>query len=410
MNARLVSRSVFVPSPGDDVAVIAASFYTRRDGLELVSFHSQMTRGDVCDVTFRRYSTDNGRTWSAVEELPAFERRPEGTLRRFECGGYVDTPTDRLLTFRIEGILPTDDPLEGMKHYALYYTVSEDGGRTQCVNEPIIHAGNEFDAKHPLPGVWIGKNAVMLGDLPSRPLTLADGTILLPTQITPIGPNGEYYNPGGGYTYTDALVLRGRWRADKRVAWSAARPVAGDPNRSTRGMIEPTLGLLADGRVLMVMRGSNEGKSRQGGMPGYRWHSVSSDGGVTWTEPAPWRYTNGKTFFSPSSCSQLLAHPSGALLWFGNICDKNPCANSPRYPFVVAEVDRESGLLRRDSLCVLDDRGNSDSEALMLSNFYAREDRPTGDVIVHITRLFAKGPGRWGADALMSRISVISDQ
>lgn len=61
-----------------------------------------------------------------------------------------------------------------------------------------------------------------------------------------------------------------------------------DPAASTRGTIEPTLAEMPDGRILMVMRGSNGGsKDPEFKIPGYRWHSVSSDGGYHWTKPQP---------------------------------------------------------------------------------------------------------------------------
>lgn len=401
--AKLRSRSVFIPSPGPNIAVWAASYYTQRDGAALVSLHSHLTRGDTLDATYRRFSSDNGRTWSEAEAIPAFERRPGGMLRRHPDGGFADPVTGRFVTIRTEGLLPTDEPIEGMKSYALHYAVSEDGGRTVCVDEPVIHAGAEFNASHPVPGVWIGKNALMAGALPMRPLTLPDGTMLIPCMMTPLGPNGEYENRGGGCTYTEALVLRGRWRADQHIAWTRSATVAGDPNRSTRGMDEPTLGRLADGRILMVMRGSNDGKEH---LPGYRWHSFSADGGATWTPSEPWRFTDGAWFYSPSSCSQLLAHSNGALWWLGNLCAENPHSNSPRYPFIVAEVDLETGQLQRDTVSTIDDRGADDSEALQLSNFCAREDRETGDIVLHMTRLFAKGQGDWTADALLYRITL----
>ena len=45
-------------------------------------------------------------------------------------------------------------------------------------------------------------------------------------------------------------------------------------------MIEGTLATLADGRLIVVMRGAND---RKGELPGYRWISYSSDGGWHWT-------------------------------------------------------------------------------------------------------------------------------
>ncbi|HVF09432.1 MAG TPA: sialidase family protein [Abditibacteriaceae bacterium] len=406
MRSRLISRTVFAPSPAEGVAVMGFSFYTRPVGLDLIGIHWQMTRSDTIDVAYRRRSHDNGRTWSQAEEIVTGEKVANGVLRSFPFAGHADPLSGRLLTMRMEGLLPADDPVrDGPRQWHLHYTVSEDGGQNEVVRSQVIQSGPQFDAAHPLPGLWVGKNALQLGAITCVPLTLPDGTILVPCQLTPLGDDGEYSNPGGGLTYYESLVLRGRWRLDKRLDWQSSATVKGDPERSTRGMIEPTVGLLNDGRVLMVMRGSNDVKPQ---VPGTKWFSISSDGGATWTPTAPWAYSDGEVFYSPSSCSQLLHHSSGALLWLGNIAPENPRGNHPRFPLVIGEVDRSNGLLIRDSLSVIDDRGPDDSELLMLSNFNAHEDRETGEVVLHMTRLFAAGR-HWTADALQYRLAVEFD-
>ena len=150
---------------------------------------------------------------------------------------------------------------------------------------------------------------VMLGDVASVPFALADGSILLPAIVTTLDRDGKIYNPTGGCTYTAAVVLHGRWQG-KSLTWRSSEIGQGDPARCTRGMDEPTLGSLADGRLIVVMRGSND---RNPSLPGYKWVSYSSDGGFRWTKPKPWTYQNGDPFFSPSACSQLLRHSNGKL-------------------------------------------------------------------------------------------------
>lgn len=408
MPATVLSIETFLPSPAPGVAAHGGSYYTTPSGGQLMSIHTLMSRSDTADVGYIRWSDDNGRTWSEAEEWPTKYEHPAGTGRRHPRGGYVDPATGRYLTVWTEGVLPTDNPLEGMRHWTLHYSVSEDGGRTQIVNEQIIADGPEYDAIHHLPGVTVGKNCAMMGDLGERPLTRSDGVILLPIQSSPVGPDGEYDNPGSGLTYTDCLLLFGRWRPDGRLAWSASERVVGDPNRTTRGLIEPTIAELDGGRLLMVMRGSND---RHPEWPGYRWRALSDDGGETWSAPEPWTYEDGPPFFSPSSCSQLIPWAAGRLFWMGNISPVNPTGNLPRYPLILGEVDRKSGLLLRHSVSVIDDRRESDHERLTLSNFYAREDRETGHLLLHLTRLFAHGPrpdGKldWTADALLYRIDV----
>jgi hypothetical protein len=157
----------------------------------------------------------------------------------------------------------------------------------------------------------------------------------------------------------------------------------------------------------MVMRGSND-KNPQAF--GGKWASFSKDAGRTWTSPQLWTYTDGARFYSPSACSQLVPHSSGRLFWLGNITPKNSEGNRPRYPFMIGEVDRQSGLLRKETVTVIDDRGPDDGELLALSNFFAREDRETHEIVVHMSRQGTKSTARkadFTADAFLYRIAVM---
>ena len=378
---------------------MAYAFYTQAKGGAMISIEERWSRSDTVDVAFLRHSRDYGRTWTPPEEVATGIRQPSGMLRRHPRCGFVDR-SGRYVEFWNQGVLPHDDPLEGMRQWNIFYRASDDGGRTFGETRQIIQSGDEFNAGHPLPGVWTGKNCVMLGDMPCVPVNTADGSILLPVVFTPLGPDDKLYNPTGGYTYTVAAVLRGTWRGSG-LEWRMSDAVPGDPARATRGMDEPTIEFLRDGRILMVMRGSND---KRPSLPSYRWFSLSGDGS-RWSEPQPWTYDDHQPFFSPSSCSQLLRHTSGRLYWLGNIVPENPRGNRPRYPFVIGEVDRGSGLLKRESVRVIDTRRPGEDPVLSLSSFYAREDRRTGEIAIHMTRLFA-GAGEWSGDAYLYRVPV----
>jgi hypothetical protein len=380
---------------------MAFAYYVRPQGMDLMSIEQHWSRSDTVDVAYYRWSKDNGRTWTDAERRITGERQPAGMLRRHPRGGYIDPRSGQFLELWNEGILPSDDPLDGMRQWNIYYTLSSDRRKARSAVHQIIHEGQEFNARHPLPGVYTGKNAVMIGDNACRPITYKDGSILLPVQISPLGPDGRLSNPGGGYTYTDVAVLHGRWQGDHLV-WQMSEVVKGDPARSTRGMDEGTIEMLADGRLLLVMRGSNDKKYH---LPSYRWVSYSCDGGWKWSQPEPWTYSDGTAFYSPSACSQLLRHSSGRLFWLGNITKTNPRGNRPRYPFYVGEVDLQSGRLRRESLLVVDDRQPEEDELLTLSNFFAREDHERREILVHMTRLFAFTDG-WVGDAYLYRIAI----
>ena len=379
---------------------MAYAFYTRPQGGDMLSIEERWSRSDTVDIAYIRRSRNFGRSWDAPVEMRTGERRAEGMLRRHPRAGFVDS-RGRYIEFWNEGILKSDDPLEGLRTWNIYYRVSHDGGHSFGWKCQVIHAGAEFDARHPLPNVWTGKNCVGIGDMASVPITAKDGGILLPVQITPLGPDGNLYNPGGGYTYTDAAVLHAHFEGET-LRWEMSETVKGDPARSTRGMDEGTLGFLDDGRVLMLMRGSND---KHPELVSRRWYSLSSDGGRRWTTPVPWTYSDGDAFFSPSACSQLLRHSSARLFWLGNITPENPRGNRPRYPFVIGEVDRRSGLLIRESVRTIDTLQPGEDPILSLSNFLAREDRRTGEIAVHMSRLFA-GSGAWAGDAYVYYVPV----
>ena len=287
-----------------------------------------------------------------------------------------------------------------MKHWTLHYSLSDDGGRTEYHKSQVTQRGKEYSAAHPLPGVWVGKNAAMIGDTACRAIRIRTGKILVPVQITPVGLDGKYENPGGGYTYHDAAVLIGTWNPSRQLDWELSERVRANPKRSTRGMIEPTLAQFPDGRILMVMRGSNDVRPD---LPGRRWYSVSSDRGEHWTAPQPWTYEDGTPFYSPSSCSQLLVHSSGRIYWIGNISPTNPRGNHPRYPLILGEVNRQTMRLKRATLCTLDDRRPGDAERMQISNFFAEEDRLTRDLRIFAAPLFrrpSKPPDSAGRPAL----------
>ena len=384
---KLNSKQVYLKSPGTGTLVYGNSFYVRAAGVEKMRTRLLETRSDLFDNTEVARSADNGRSWSNWQDIPCIFKESQGTRRLWTTPGFVDPVRDRLVSVVLEGLLPGDDAEEGMKQYFLRYRISEDGGRTNVTDQMIVQQG--FTLEHPFECIWIGKNSIMIGDLGSRPIRTREGNILVPVQTTPIGPDGEYYNPGGGISFHESAVLIGRWRDDRHIDWTLSQRVRIDPKRSTRGAVEPTILEMPDGRILMVMRGSNGGsKDTDHQIPSYRWMCASEDGGQTWSQPQPWTDTQGHAFFSPSSCSQLLAHSNGKFYWLGNISPENCQANSPRYPLVIAEVDPQSLRLRKESILVVDDRAPDEDPSLTLSNFMAHEDRQTHEIILHMSRFF----------------------
>lgn len=373
---RMVSRKVT-----SDMPHIHGSIYTDNKALSMRS-------GDFISV-------DNGESWVEKPITPNFALRLPFGFRRDLVASLFDSRNGRILavfnSLDLENLDPgIREPPIAQKSYYLRYSVSDDGGGTWKFDKPIVQKGG-FTAKNPLPGVFIGKNSIYVGDRGSKPLITHKGKIIVPAQTTIVGQNGELFNPGNGHTYTDAVVLIGSWSKDNRIAWEMSERIIGDPKRSTRGMIEPTVIELKNGHLVMVMRGSNEQKANKNyTLPGYKWLSVSKDGGKSWTKPEPLTFEGGKELFSPSSMSTLFKHSSGRCFWIGNRTPENNKGNLPRWPLVCAELNTKDLKLISSSILVLDTQEETDKPRgrLDISHFSVVEDQKTKEIIITYPRSY----------------------
>lgn len=378
--------------------------YARVATREKVRLAFSLSRSDTHDSCRMSFSDDEGKSWRDERSLPVCERRAEGTLRTHYRMGFADPVADRFLWLYFQGLLRGDDPKsDGIRSWHLRYGVSKDAGRTMLFDEPVVQEGAEYSEYHPLEAQFVGRNAVQIGDFTCRPIRTSGGKILQPVQFTVLDDAGEISNPGGGYTWHEAAVLIGTWKEDHRMRWNLSHRVRIDSSWSTRGAVEPTLAEFGDGRILMVLRASNDSNRE---MPSYRWAAISNDGGWTWSDPSAWSYDDGSLFFSPSSCSLLLKHSNGEVYWIGNITPNNPVGNGPRYPLVIGRVCQKTLSLIKSSISVIDTRHAEDSEHLTLSNFSAHEDLATSDILLHMSRPFHLGARNWTSDAFLYRIQV----
>ncbi|MBN2558785.1 MAG: exo-alpha-sialidase [Clostridia bacterium] len=385
---KLIEKKLFERQPDEKTGVISMAAYCSVFG-DLMKYCTYVSRSDTFAGSTMSFSTDGGATYSQARPDRTRWETNDGTMTNYFKLTLLDKASGRFYMFYNRGLLPGDNPLEGLKNWQLYYTMSEDGGRTACFDKPVVMTG-DYDEFHPIDDVWRGKNSFMVGDWPCLPVLTPGGDILLPVQSTLLDENGEIYNPGGGYTYQCSRVLHGRFMAGGEIEWhSISEKVLGDPEKSTRGAIEPAIALMPDGRILMVMRGSNGGiNDPDFRLPGYRWHAVSEDGGHTFTKPSPWTYSGGGAFYSPSSCSQILCHGSGRYFWIGNICGVNPRANMPRNPLCIVEIDTESLMPMEKSKFDIAAREGHQFQDVTFSNFYAREEANTGDILLYCTAMW----------------------
>lgn len=365
---QFISRAVTQETPGLHNAI-----YTENSGGRILSE--------------KRLSEDYGRTWSAYTYKPDFHSGLPFGYRRDRVTSVRDKYTGRIITIinslDTPGLDPgINEPPVALSTYYLRYTVSDDAGKTWLFDDPIVNEGS-YTTQNPFEGITIGKNSIFLGDLGCIPIVTKNGKILVPAQTTLAAPDGVLLNPGGGYTYTDVLVLIGTWTSGNRLSWKASQRVEADPKRSTRGMIEPTLLELEDGRILMVMRGSNGGKlDPKDLLPSHKWYSVSGDGGETWSKPEPWCFEDGEPFYSPSSMSTLFKHSGGRCFWVGNMTKVNCQNNLPRWPLVIAEVNTDNLKLIRSSLITVDTQQEEDlpKGRLDISHLSLIEERQSKEI------------------------------
>ncbi|MDI9583270.1 MAG: hypothetical protein QM473_03550 [Acidobacteriota bacterium] len=122
-------------------------------------------------------------------------------------------------------------------------------------------------------------------------------------------------------------------------------------------------------------------------VPSWKWKTLSTDYGRTWSPLEPFTFSDGSFFFSPISQSNFVrSSKTGKVYWIGNISCIRPRAGWPRYPLVMAELDEEALGLRKETVTILDDRGPKDGSNMQLSNFDFAEDSATGNIIIRLNR------------------------
>jgi hypothetical protein len=397
-------RTHSAPRPG--TLAYEFQFYSRPSGLDKTRIRALDVAGDILDQLEIAFSEDNGRTFPESLPVQMGQQTSQGILRRSFVDLFVDPSNGRQIIIMLDGLFTSDNPIEGMSNYYLRYRTSEDGGRTAMVDEPIVQAGH--NAAHPMPGQWVGSNGACNSG-GSSIIRLPDGKLLYAAVRTVLGPDGKFWDPLHADGFFEIVVLFGRWSETRRGAidWRAGPVIDISPDRSMRGIFEPTVALMDDGRILMVSRGSNEsGDDRTHLLPSHKWMCVSSDGGATWTDPAPWTYEDGSPFFSSSSISSFLRHSNRKLFWIGHVSDENCRGNLPRDHLYIGRVDPCSLGLIRDSITLIDRRENGDRPVQISCAIFAHEDRETGEVVVNVPRFEQQTEEQWGGDCYEYRLSV----
>ncbi|REJ96324.1 MAG: exo-alpha-sialidase [Planctomycetota bacterium] len=393
-----VEKEVYRKSPGPKAAALGWTYYVgprlermERRGVERID--------DVHDEQQARWSEDNGRTWSDwVDTQPSSNVVYAGVV--VWEGGVCrvhDPGAERLVELWLRQINH-----RGLYHNFTYWRTSEDFGRTWSEPQQLCYEeGDQFNPKDPLAEGFLQKNHAHPG---SSILIRRDGAIV--ACVNHANAEGDPQNNQRPWRM-GALSFVGEW--DEQAGdyrWEAGRRLEISPDKSSRGLMEAEPAELGDGRVLVVWRGSNTPTT-----PGRKWYAVSGDGGLTFSEPAEWKYDDGSSFYSPSSYHRMIRHSeTERLYWFGNICEDPPSGNSPRYPLVIAEVDETVPALKRNTVTVIDDRRDDQPAALQFSNFSLVEDRETHQFELQLTT-YGQDPGSvYTADNWKYRLTLAENK
>lgn len=415
-----ISRSVVEQAPDPGKAVSRQQEYLDR-GQRRVEWRSVTGESDYANELSVRYSEDNGRTWGEWQDRHATTYRTQGGRELIWSapdtgvwnpvhGHYVALNLQRVFLydhhesyrrFWSAGEASFSD------HSFLWVSPDLKDWSSQLVR---FEAGEEFNEGDWGRAGYVGTNESYAG---SNLEVLPDGDV-----VFPIGANVaaccrlrgiavEEVFPSCPQIMHGLIVVRGRWDARAgRYELTPSRPALISDLESSRGVDEPTVLALANGRLVVVFRGSNvqspAWRTRiQKGTPAHKWFTFSDDGSATWSDPVPWHFDNGEVGYSPATISRFLrSGRTGRAWWLGNLTGPEAYGNGPRYPLVMAAVSEETGFLERATLAVIDDRDPAtESDKLQLSNFAALDDRETGRFEVYLTKLGANPDDFWRSDA-----------
>jgi len=386
-----VKEEVYKKHPRPGAAALVSVRYVGPK-LERLETHAVEFRDDVHNERFTRLSLDNGRTWQPDHPLASTDVYYSGK-ELWEGGGAEEFDSASGL---LVGTWLRQIAVKGIYNCFTYVRLSHDLGRTWTEPKQLRYEpGPDFNPKDPHGAAFLAPNQAYFGN---NILRHSNGTLI--HGVAHANAPGDPRNAQRPWKM-GSLCFIGRWNAETRdYDWRAGQQVEISPDLSARGLMEPEVTELRDGRVLVVWRGSNTGwDGSRAKIPGRKFYSISRDGGFTLSLPAEWKYDDGSSFYSPSSIHRMLRHSvTGKLYWMGNICAEPPEGNSPRYPLVLAEVDEEKATLKKSTVTAIDDRRADQPANLQLSNFSLVENRETHEFEIYLTLYGENSDNIYAAD------------
>lgn len=344
---------------------------------------------DIHDGYTDAFSHDNGRTWS--EPRPALQSTPveNGVIVHTENAFLYLEEQDKLFHFTNDK-METDLSAGHSSAFSAEVRITSGSPQQVSTGENAETFISGYGLKQ---GLYVSFCA---------PIRDSRGRILVPVQWQKIDSDGSIQGrgfparpdmPNVMMDVWEVGLLIGEPQTGGQVQWHLGQAVPCEFEKSSRGMCEGTVTELGDGKLAMILRGSNAAWPDR---PSYKWLSFSEDGGETWSETQPLAFDDGTVFESSATGSTLIrSNSDGRLYWLGNLCADGQRAegNFPRSPLFIAEVQEQPFALKRATLTEIDRHQPGEDPRVQLSNFKVHQDRKTNDLVVHLTRY-----GEHGAD------------
>ena len=404
---KITSECLLKADPKSGTVNISKS-YLSESGLALKETKSIHCESDYVSGVQYRISGDNGKTFGDWMDAPRKERElsfGEDELIVSESPRlwnpihkhYVYT---RFLRYFIGGHKSAYEAYWKRGERAFFdhqYIAISNELSGECISKKLVmyEDGADFDPKNPRNPEFLERNIGFL----NTPSVLKCGDIVVPVGA-PVrvgckiaGLDVSRVFPSAPDIMRCVIVARGKFNEKSgEYDFTFSNPVILGDLRSSRGIDEPIITELSSSRLLLVMRGSNVQSASWGtriedGTPSFKWYSYSDDGGKSFTEPEPWRFDDREVIYSSATISNFVrSSKNGRLYWIGNITDNTACGNFPRYPLNIAEVDEELGVLKKDTLAVIDTKREGETNKVQLSNFSVFEDRETGNLEITLSK------------------------
>ncbi len=377
-----VEKKIHLKAENDKpVSVVAITYCSMKDNelIEVISL-GELGRGYLW-----RRSEDNGKTWENFEPtgIPQIRNPVGGTkvVSHWQSGLFRDDTKEVLIAGWLkatmdESIVAWKDA-EGLSTRKMYYQISSDGGLSWSKLYPDIE--KEYDKNNWPDGIGCYAGYVDF----NQGCKVNDDMILFPSHKMRYFPETQSISDKNGLWWIASSALQCKWdNSHLDCAFGSWITVGRD--KSMRGLDEPTLVKLTDGRILMILRGSKPKEN----FPGVKFYSVSDDNGLTWSEPAVLTYEDGKPMYSPSSMIKIFQWNAGnGIYLITNILDSDEIIRGcdPRYPLQIAKINENTLCVEKDSITIIENRRPEQAANIRFSNFCVIEDKQTGSLRVYMT-------------------------